>query len=185
MYFRNFLPLQKGVTLHFNKLESPSPKDALCQVCLKLAQWFLRRRFLKFVNVFLQFLYYLPLEKGGALHMNKFESPSPKDALCHVWLKWDQWFWRRRWKCEKFMTTTTTTTLQQQWQDKFWSEKLTWAFGSGELKRWIKADLYRNTQILFITNWLGSCGNNKNPVDWGDRAPLRINPQSLLVNWAY
>ena len=25
---------------------------------------------------------YLPLEKGLALHMNNFETPSPKDALC-------------------------------------------------------------------------------------------------------
>ena len=25
---------------------------------------------------------YLPLEMGGALHLNKFWSPSPKDALC-------------------------------------------------------------------------------------------------------
>ena len=39
-------------------------------------------------------LNYLPLEKGGALHLNKFESLSPKDGLCQVWLKW--WFWRRR-----------------------------------------------------------------------------------------
>ena len=36
-----------------------------------------------------------PLEKGGALHLNKLESPSPKDALCQVWLKLAQWFWRR------------------------------------------------------------------------------------------
>ena len=35
-----------------------------------------------------------------------FEYPSPKDALCQVWLKLAQWFWRRRWKCEKFTTTT-------------------------------------------------------------------------------
>ena len=34
-----------------------------------------------FVNVFLLFLNYLPLEKGGALHLNKLESPLPKDAL--------------------------------------------------------------------------------------------------------
>ena len=25
-----------------------------------------------------------PLEKGVALHLNKFESPSPKNALCQV-----------------------------------------------------------------------------------------------------
>ena len=32
-------------------------------------------------------------------------------------------------KIKKFTTTTTRTT------DKFWSEKLTWAFGSGEVKK--------------------------------------------------
>ena len=41
--YGNYLPLEKGGALHFNKLESPSCKDALCQVSLKLAQWFLRR----------------------------------------------------------------------------------------------------------------------------------------------
>ena len=43
--------------------------------------------FFNFVNVFSQFHNYLPLEKGGALYLNKLESPSPKDALCQVWLK--------------------------------------------------------------------------------------------------
>jgi hypothetical protein len=37
-----------------------------------------------------------PLEKGYPLHLNKIESPSPMDDLCHVWLKLAQWFWRRR-----------------------------------------------------------------------------------------
>ena len=94
--FSNYLPLEKGGTLRLNKLESPSPKDAFCQVWLKLAQWFWRRRFLNFVNVFSLFHNYLPLEKAGALYLNKLESPSPKDALCQVWLKLAQWFWRRR-----------------------------------------------------------------------------------------
>ena len=40
-----------------------------------------------FINVFSLFRNYLPLEKGGDLHLNKLESPSPKDALCQVWLK--------------------------------------------------------------------------------------------------
>ena len=105
--FQNYLPLEKGRALHLKKLEFPSPKDALCQVWLKLAQWFWRRRFFNFVNVFSLFRNYLPLEKGGALHLNKLESPSPKDALCQVWLKLAQWFWRRRWKCEKFTDRRT------------------------------------------------------------------------------
>ena len=75
------------MALNLNKFKFPSPKDALCQVWLKLAQWFLRRRFLKFVNVFLLFPYYLPLEKCGALHSKKLESPSPKDTLCQVFVE--------------------------------------------------------------------------------------------------
>ena len=68
--------------LNLNKLESPSPKDALCQVWLNLAQWIF-----EFCQCIFAFRNYLPLEKGVALHMNKLESPSPKDALCQVWLK--------------------------------------------------------------------------------------------------
>ena len=33
------------IVLHLTKLKSPSPKDASCQVWLKSAQWFWRRRF--------------------------------------------------------------------------------------------------------------------------------------------
>ena len=128
MYVSYFLiiSLRKGQGPSFEQTWIPLIK-ALCQVWLKLAQWFWKRRFLNFDNVFFVFCNYLPLEKGGALHLNKLKSSSPKDALCQLWLKSAKWFRRRRWKCEKFMTTMTTT-------DKFWSEKLTWAFGSGELK---------------------------------------------------
>ena len=69
------------MVLHLNKIESHSTKAALCQVCFKSAQWFWRRRFFNFVNVFSLFCNYLPLKKGGTLHLNKVESPSPKDAL--------------------------------------------------------------------------------------------------------
>ena len=95
LLFRNYFPLEKGGALHLNKHESPSPKDALCQVWLRLAQWFWRR-FVNFVNLFSLFRYHLPLERDGALHLNKLESPSPEDALCQVQLKLAQWFWRRR-----------------------------------------------------------------------------------------
>ena len=94
--FRNYLPLEKGRALHLIKLESPSSKDALCQVWLKLAQWFWRRGLLNFVNVFSVFRYYLLLEKGKALYLNILESRLPKDALCKVWLKLGQWIRRRR-----------------------------------------------------------------------------------------
>ena len=90
--FRNYLTLEEGRALHLNKTQSPSPKNALCQVWLKLAQWFWRRRFFNFVNVFPLFRNYLPFEEGRAFHSNNLESPSPKDALCQVWLKLAKWF---------------------------------------------------------------------------------------------
>ena len=46
-------------------------------------------------RVFFPFRYYLPLEKGDPLHLNRIESTSPKDDLCQIWLKLVQWFWRR------------------------------------------------------------------------------------------
>ena len=61
-----------------------------------------------------------PWKRGGALHLNKLESPSPKDAcakFCRNWYNAAVLVRRRRWKCEKLTTMTTT--------DNFWSEKLT------------------------------------------------------------
>jgi hypothetical protein len=43
LLFCDYLPLGKSNPLHFITLESPPPKNDLCQVCLKLAQWFWRR----------------------------------------------------------------------------------------------------------------------------------------------
>ena len=64
---------------------------------LKLAQWFWRR-FLNFFNVFSLVRNYLHLEKGGTLHLNKFEFPSPENAMCQVWLKLAQWILKRFFK---------------------------------------------------------------------------------------
>ena len=43
LHFGHYLPLEMGVALCLNKLEFLSPKDALCQVWLKLVLWFWRR----------------------------------------------------------------------------------------------------------------------------------------------
>ena len=42
--FRNYLPLEKGVVLYLNRIESPLSNYALCQVWLKLVPWSWRRR---------------------------------------------------------------------------------------------------------------------------------------------
>ena len=81
--FHNYFPLEKGVAFHLNKLEFPSPNNALCQVWLKNVAHFSREEDLKFCQ-FSLICNYLPFEKGVVLQLNKIESPSPKDALCQV-----------------------------------------------------------------------------------------------------
>ena len=135
IYFHYFIIASpwKGVALHLNKLESPSSKDSLCQVCINLAWWFRRKGsykilnkyicyfiiifpwkkvwpfiwtnlnplhptmycakfdwnwpscsgegIFKFANVLLLFRYYLPLEKGWALHLHNL-SPHHPSMLC-------------------------------------------------------------------------------------------------------
>ena len=48
--FRNYmyLPLEKGMTFHLNKLEFPPPKDALCQVWFEIGPVVLEEKILKF-----------------------------------------------------------------------------------------------------------------------------------------
>jgi hypothetical protein len=127
-----------------NKLEFPSPKDNLYQVWLNLASWFWRR-FLKMFSVFLLFRYYLPLEKGYPLRLNKLESPPPKNDLCQVWLKLAQWFWRRSRKCKSLQTDgQTDRQTDRLTPDNGRSEKLTWAFSSGELKTSLELSIQVN-----------------------------------------
>ena len=61
----HYLVYDNSLVLHLNKLESPSSKDALCQVWLKLAQWFWRRGLFNFVSVYSLFSNYLPMKRAG------------------------------------------------------------------------------------------------------------------------
>ena len=92
-------PPPMGATLGTatNNLHSSSKKvSTLCITWLFYLNWIWRRS--------LKFTMFWPF---GALppdphrchmyHMNNFESPAPKDDSCHVWLKSDHAFSRRRW----------------------------------------------------------------------------------------
>jgi hypothetical protein len=124
-----------------NKLEFPSPKDNLYQVWLKLARWFWKRRLLKIFSVFLLFRYYLPLEKGYPLLLNKLESPLPKDDLCQVWLELVQWFWRSR-KCKSLQTDAGQRAIRKS----HLSFQLRWAKKGGAI------DLFALTYSLNMTS---------------------------------
>jgi hypothetical protein len=47
-------------------------------------------------SVFPLFRYYLPLERGNPLPLNKLESHTSKDDMCQIWFKLARWLWRRR-----------------------------------------------------------------------------------------
>ena len=113
MYFCNFViisPLKKEGTF----ISTNWNRCHLKMVCAKFGGNWLSCSGEDFLNssMYLHFCNYLHLEKGRALHLNKFESPSFKDALCQVCLKLAQWFCRRRRKCEKFRTKTMTNNGQ-------------------------------------------------------------------------
>mgnify|MGYP003683318993 CR=1 FL=1 len=60
--FHNYLPLEKGGALLWKKKHAfPSPNDTLCQVWLKMAIGFYRRRFFNFCY----FVIISPWKKGG------------------------------------------------------------------------------------------------------------------------
>jgi hypothetical protein len=77
-------PLGDGYRLHLNKLESPRPKNDLCQVWLKMAQWFWRRSFSNDPTPFSHFCDYLPFEEDLALYLNKLEFPSFNNNLYQI-----------------------------------------------------------------------------------------------------
>ena len=65
-------------------------RDEICQVVLE--------KVFKYFKYNFTILLLSPLGEGCGPSLNKLESPPPKDALCQVWMKLAQWFWRR-WKC--------------------------------------------------------------------------------------
>jgi hypothetical protein len=69
--FLRLSPLWREPDPLLNKLKFPSPKDSLYQVWLNLASWFWKRRFFKMFSVVLHICYYLPLERGYPLPLNK------------------------------------------------------------------------------------------------------------------
>ena len=77
-----------------------------------------------FINVFSLFPYHLHFEKSVAFHLINLEFPSPKGALCQVWLNLDQWFWRRR--CTMWKVYDNDDAQRTNFDQKL-------GFGSGEL----------------------------------------------------
>ena len=139
--FHNYLPLEKGVAFHLNILEFLHPK-----IWLKLARWFLRIRFLISAMHFHYSVIIPPWKRAGPIICTNLNPLHPRMPCAKFWLKLTEWFWRKRWKCEKFTTTTTTTTDN-------------WAFGSGELKIQCKFQALKGVSVVFFKYRFIQCGD--------------------------
>ena len=134
-FFCNYLPWEKGGALHLNKLESLHPRI----LCAKFGWNWLsgsgEEDFLILSLFFPYFCNYLPWEKGGALHLNKLESLHPRILCAKLGRNWPSGSGEVD---ENVKSLGQRKRQRQQRQrrttDTFRSEKLTWAFGSGELK---------------------------------------------------
>lgn len=93
-----------------------------------------------------------PLQRGCGPLFEKLLSPSLTVASCQVCLKLVQWFWRRRWKCEKYKDDSRQLK-------NFLLEKLTWVLGSGEQTRtdWMSQMVWKITNKLKNKDKLWCC----------------------------
>ena len=123
---------ENWIFLHLNDLEYPSQQAALCQVRLKLAQWFWRRSFSNFVIVFYLFCYHLPLENGMSFTWTDLNSHHPRMLMSSL-VEIAPVVLEEKMKIGYLRQLQRRQLWQRRTTDKIWSENLTWAFDSGEL----------------------------------------------------
>ena len=101
-------PLKRTWSFIWTNLNSLYPRI----ICTKFDWLWLagsgKEDFLIKFSAFSLLSYHLPLERDYPLHLNKLESPLPKDDLCQVWLKLVQRFRRRSRKCKSLQTDRQT-----------------------------------------------------------------------------
>ena len=134
-YFEINSPWKRGAS--FEQTWIPLAQGCIVPSLVKIGPEVLEKKIFKIRQFFFAISLLSPLWKGRELHLNNL-SPNTQEYFVPSLVKIGQWFWRRRYKCEKFtttQTTTTTTTTTTTDNGKLWSEKHTSEFSSGELKR--------------------------------------------------
>ena len=130
------------MVLHLKKLESPLPKDALCQVWLKLAQWFWRRRFFLILSMYYQYIVIIsPWKRAVPFIWTNLNPLHPRMICAKFGWNWPSGSWEEVENRESLQMDRQT---DRPTTDDRWSAKLTWAFSSGELKSHISK---------YVSNW--------------------------------
>ena len=141
----------------------------------------------------------LLLENLMVLHLNKLECPSSMDALCQFGWNWPSgsgeemlcakfgWNWSSgSWKEMKMWKVYRWTDVQTDGltTDNMWSEKLTWAISSGELK-----SVDANLKFCYWTN-LNALPQNMLCAKFsfnqlsGSKEVENVNNYSLADGWS-
>ena len=132
-YFVFISPLEMGVAPQLNNLET---QRCVVPSLVEIDPAILEKKIFSISSVYFRyFLIIFPWKRVDP----SFEQtwiPFTKGCFVLIWLKLAKWFWGRRWKWGKIYDDNTNS---KQWRrrrttDILWSEKLTWAFGSCDLK---------------------------------------------------
>ena len=89
--FRNYIPLEKGRGPSFEQTWLPFSQGWFLSRLVEIDPLVLEKKIFNLSMYIRNFFYYIPLEKGGALHLNKYDPTSPKNSWCQVWLKLALW----------------------------------------------------------------------------------------------
>ena len=117
-------PLGPLWELPWTTFVSSSNKVSTHYITWLFSFWIWRRRCLKFAWFWPFGALPLGPHGGHTYYLNNFESPTPKDDSCQVWLKSNHAFSRRRWKCKKFTddgrkrTAIAHSSLRLRWAKK-------------------------------------------------------------------
>ena len=133
MYFLYFVIISPWKRAGSYMFEQTSTKNAFCRVCLKLAPWFWRR-FLKNSSVYFHSFVIISPWKRTCSFIWTILNPLYPRMLCAMF----GWTWPSSSGEVKENVKSLRKQRRQRRRrttDKLWSQKLTWAYGSGELKR--------------------------------------------------
>ena len=133
--------------------------------------WFWRRRFLN-SSMYFCFFEIISLGKSGALHLNKYEFPSLKNAFCQVWLKVVQWFWEK--ECLIYQCIFTISLLSSLWKGQDSSFEQTWVLITQGccvpslveiIPVVLEKKILKYNQLIFATciSWLSPLGKRQGP----------------------
>ena len=158
MYFRYFViisPWKRAMRFIWKKTWIPITQECILPSLVEIGTVDLEKKIFKFSQCIFAISQLSPLGEKRAHSFEQIWNPFTQGCLVQVWLKLVEWFWRRRWKCDKFTTTPTTTTTttttdngQILIRKTHLSLRLRWAKRGCTKWRFSKIWVYKNTKNL-------------------------------------